>query len=329
MFLENFNRVTLFNGETPLQKIENFGNALGHKSLYIKRDDMFELGTGGNKIRSLEFWLGDAIKKNADTILVAGLPPSNLCRLTACASARLSLDCHIVHNASEDEQPEIKTGNPLLNTILGAKAIYCGNVDEYKRQDFVKEYCEELKNLGKTPYIVGDQTLGALGYVNGAKELLEQAKQDNIDIKHIFISASAGPTEAGLVFGICLLAPHIKVHLVSVEYDEKTFFEILDEIFNNLSKATGLIPKAHYKDVVTFYESYLGEGYAKPTLASVAAVKNLASKEGIFIETTYNAKVFAALEDLCQKNLLPLDQETVIFHTGGTAALFGQGQYFK
>ena len=43
MFLENFNRVTLFNGETPLQKIENFGNALGHKSLYIKRDDMFEL----------------------------------------------------------------------------------------------------------------------------------------------------------------------------------------------------------------------------------------------------------------------------------------------
>jgi hypothetical protein len=37
------------------------------------RDDAMALGLGGNDLRSLEFWIGEALKQGCDTLLVAGL----------------------------------------------------------------------------------------------------------------------------------------------------------------------------------------------------------------------------------------------------------------
>lgn len=329
MLFDNFPRIKLMDCETPLQRLYNYGSFTGLDTLYIKRDDFMELGMGGNKIRSLEFWLGEAKKEGCDVVLVAGLPPSNLCRLTAAACARLSLECHIIHNASPDLHSSVKTGNPLLNSLLGAKIIYCGDVDEYKRHDFTVDYKKELEKEGKKPYIVGDPVLGAMGYVCAAHELVSQCEREHIDLKHIFLSASAGPTETGFLFGLCMAAQNIKLHLVSVEYDRVFFLSIMEDIFTKLSQSLNVLPSLKPSDVIVFHDEYLGEGYGKPTSQSIQSVKNLAMNEGIFIETTYNAKVFAALEDLAFKGDIGKDEAVCIYHTGGTAALFGQGEYFK
>ena len=46
---------------------------------------MTGIGPGGNKIRSLEYILGEAVKEGSRVILAAGPAQSNLCTLTAAA----------------------------------------------------------------------------------------------------------------------------------------------------------------------------------------------------------------------------------------------------
>src|SRR5699024_5065703 len=91
-------RVRLLDGPTPLQRMRRIEAETGHRGLYVKRDDAMSLGLGGNKVRSLEFWIGEAMAAGADTLLVAGRAVSNQCRLTAAAAARLGLGCVVVHN---------------------------------------------------------------------------------------------------------------------------------------------------------------------------------------------------------------------------------------
>ena len=60
----------------------NLGAALGVE-FRVKRDDCTGLALGGNKVRQLEFYLGEAQARGADTVLVSGAVQSNLVRLTA------------------------------------------------------------------------------------------------------------------------------------------------------------------------------------------------------------------------------------------------------
>lgn len=62
---------------TPLQKLENLSAHLG-VNLYMKRDDMTGMSQfGGNKIRKLEYLLGQAIAEGCDTVFTYGATQSN------------------------------------------------------------------------------------------------------------------------------------------------------------------------------------------------------------------------------------------------------------
>ena len=329
MLFDGIPRVQLCALPTPLEPLDRLTAALGGRNrIYIKRDDHMSLGTGGNKLRSLEFWLAEGMQKGCDVFLAAGLPQSNLCRLTAAACCRLGLECRLIHNADGPEAGGSLTGNPLLNELMGVRRVYCGAVDEHRRADFDRDYAQDLRRQGRRPYIVGDPVLGAMGYVQAGVELASQLARLPEDVRHIFISASAGPTEVGLLFGLCLFGGSFRVHLVSVEYDAGTFWAIADDIFQKLRQRLGVTPAAAMREVAVFYGQYLGEGYARPTPAALEAVRQLAALEGIFMETTYNAKVLAGLCDQVRQGAIPPGEGVCVIHTGGTTALFGQGSYF-
>ena len=93
MLFSEISKVKLLDGPTVLEKMDRLQKHLDCAPLYAKRDDCMTLGMGGNKVRSLEFWMGDAISLNADVIVVAGAPASNQCRLVAAASAKLANLC--------------------------------------------------------------------------------------------------------------------------------------------------------------------------------------------------------------------------------------------
>ncbi len=114
-------RAALPERPTPLQRITRMEHALGRPCLYVKRDDLMPVALGGNKLRSLEFWLGQALTEGADTVLVAGGPNSNMCILAAAATSILGLDCVVFHNASATPQSRDAS---FFNRLFGASVRY-------------------------------------------------------------------------------------------------------------------------------------------------------------------------------------------------------------
>jgi len=316
----------ILNGPTPLQRLNHLEKKLNRSQIYVKRDDLIEVALGGNKLRSLEFWLGDAIAKSADIILVAGAPISNQCRLTAAAASIAGLDCLIFHNANEDA---ISQKQSFLNQLLGATVEYLGPVDEEERHRLVKSAAENLKAQGRKPYIINNAAIGALGYVLAAEELYMQSKATNADIRHVVLSGSMGPTEAGFIFGNHLLGSPFDVHLISVEYEKAELLSRIDVIFSDISKLTGLCPEGYEKERLHIHMGSLGDGYNQPTPASERAIITFARCEGIFLEHTYTAKTFAGFLDLIQTNYIPEGDAACVIHTGGVASLFSQFDMFK
>src|SRR6185369_10223352 len=72
-------RLALANLPTPIERLARFSKALGGPQIWIKRDDLTGLATGGNKARKLEFLIGDALSQGADAVITAGGPQSNHC----------------------------------------------------------------------------------------------------------------------------------------------------------------------------------------------------------------------------------------------------------
>src|ERR1700674_5085044 len=56
---------------TPVYKSSRLSNALSHAHIFIKRDDLTGADQlyGGNKVRKLEFLLGDAVQKRTKKII--------------------------------------------------------------------------------------------------------------------------------------------------------------------------------------------------------------------------------------------------------------------
>src|SRR5437899_12009107 len=123
-------RVELAYAPTPLVHLERLSQELGVE-LWIKRDDLTGLLESGNKIRKLEFLVGEALAQNADTLITCGTRQSNCCRAVAAVAARLGLRAVL---ALEGDRPDEYDGNLLLSRLLGARVRYCGD-DEWDRID--------------------------------------------------------------------------------------------------------------------------------------------------------------------------------------------------
>ena len=64
-------RIELALAPTPLLKLERLSAEVGVE-IWVKRDDLTGLLETGNKIRKLEFLVGEALAQNADTLITCG-----------------------------------------------------------------------------------------------------------------------------------------------------------------------------------------------------------------------------------------------------------------
>ncbi|HHY11521.1 MAG TPA: pyridoxal-phosphate dependent enzyme [Firmicutes bacterium] len=325
---DKFPRVDLGIWPTPVQKLDRLGEQLKRRDIYIKRDDLTGLGQGGNKTRSLEFLLGDAIKNGADTVLTAGGLQSNLCSLTAAACCKLGLDCLLVHN---DDKPDKLEGNMFLNSVFGAKSVFLGKVDEQRRTGEMDRLAGQMRREGRNAYVVhngASTSLGALGYANAAFELYSQIKAKGLNIKHVGIVGAMGGTASGFVLGTALLGYPFHVHVISVEYPGPVLSQILSELIAGASKIVkavqGIEPRVAPGTVMTVYDEYLGKGYGIPTARSRRSLFELAQTEGILLEDVYTGKSFGGFLDLIQKGIIPRGEGACYIHTGGLGSLFTQ-----
>ena len=319
-------RHVLLEAATPLQRLHRLEAKLGRSGIHAKRDDLMPIALGGNKLRSLEYWLGAALQKKADILLVGGGASSNLCRLTAAAASLVGLDCLVLHNAPDT--PENRQAS-FLNTLFGAELRFLGSVDEGQRNAALAAAAAELAQRGRTPYIVGDAVLGAMGYIRAAFELHEQSQRQETPIRHVFLAGSMGPTEAGFIFGNALLRTPFEIHLVSVEYEQPELAGYIGRIYEGLRERTGLDVAPLSEAPLHYHMDHLGGGWGVPTPASEAAILSFARTEGILIEHVYTAKTGACFLEKLADGDIPSGEPACLLHTGGTAALFSQFGLFR
>lgn len=324
--LAEFPRYELLRDPTLLQRLERTEAKLEHPGLYVKRDDLMPIAMGGNKLRSLEFWLGAALLEQADVLLVAGTPLSNLCRLTAAAASMAGLECRVFHNAIDE--PGARRAS-FLNRIFGASLHFLGAMHEAQRTTAVAQAAAKLRQQGRRPYIVGSAALGALGYVRAADELLAQSRGLERGIRHVLLPGSMGTTEAGFIFGNALLGHPFEVHLVSVEYPEAELAACVRRTFAAVANLFGKNAPVFDETKVHYHMDYLGPGYACPTPQGEAAILTLARTEGMVLEQTYTAKTFACFLDLARRHAFSEQEPMCVIHTGGVPALFSQFELFR
>src|SRR5580698_3291468 len=132
MNLAKFDRRRYTVGATPIEPMPRLSRALGGPNLFIKRDDLTGLASGGNKTRKLEFLVADAIAQGADTLVTVGAVQSNHCRLTLAAAAREGLKCRLVleERVPGSYDPRA-SGNNFLFDLMGVErvSVVPGGVD--------------------------------------------------------------------------------------------------------------------------------------------------------------------------------------------------------
>jgi L-cysteate sulfo-lyase len=150
-------RVALDDAPTPIQALKRIEEVLGPKlngiKLYAKRDDLLGLGGGGNKLRKLEYLMGDAGAKGCDIIIATGGIQSNFTRVTAAACAREKLACELVLAplVPETDDDYDRNGNTVLNDLFGATIHVLGRGES--AADFARRRAEELSAQGRRPYV--------------------------------------------------------------------------------------------------------------------------------------------------------------------------------
>ncbi|MDR1586919.1 MAG: pyridoxal-phosphate dependent enzyme [Treponema sp.] len=301
---------------TPLCRLSGFT-----EPLYIKRDDLSGLGPGGNKLRSLEFLLGEALEKKRDLVIVSGPGQSNLCTLTAVSCAKLGLPCLLIHNCAV---PETFSGNLLLNRLAGAESVFLGNISAEERRVRERDYAAEAEAGGRKPFLItnGASTgLGALGYAAAAAELAAQ-RNGGIPVNALFVPGGNGGVAAGLAYGNAFLEKPFRLFIISVEDEAALLRQNMERIIAEAETITGLPLPSPLDEHCEILDGYRGEGWGINTPESEAAVIDFPRREGIFIENIYTSKTAAAMMDCVRRG--KTGGGACYLHTGGFGSLFAQ-----
>ena len=328
--LAKFPRVTLGHFPTPLEPMDRLSEELGGPRLWVKRDDCTGLSSGGNKTRKLEYLMADAQKKGADTIITQGATQSNHARQTAAAAAKLGMACHILleDRTGSNDGSYIMNGNVLLDRLHGASVSKRSGGTDMNAE--METLADKLQQEGKIPYIIpggGSNTIGALGYVNCARELVEQSISKGLEIDALVHATGSSGTQAGLVTGLAAIQSNIHLLGIGVRAPQEKQEGMVHDLAQRTATYLGA-PNEIARSAVRANCDYVGPGYGLPTDGMVAALKLLAQTEGLLFDPVYSGKGLDGLIDLTRKGHFDGMNNVVFLHTGGSAALFGYPDTF-
>ncbi len=331
MHLARFPRVRMFPTPTPLEKLENLTRALGGPEIWIKRDDCTVVATGGNKIRKLEYLVGEAVAQGADHLVTQGAVQSNHVRQTAAVARRYGMKCTALleHRIETNDRDYLASGNVLLDKLFDCAIEYRPSGLNMNAEAEAKG--EALRAKGAKPYVIpggGSNPVGALGYVGCAQELMQQADEMGLKIDRLVTATGSAGTHAGLVVGLQGCNADVPVLGIGVRNPK----DLQEANVHKLAEATaeyiglrGGIPRAS----VEANCDYIGPGYGQPTPGMTEAVLMLARLEGVLLDPVYSGKAMAGLIDLVRKGAFAKSERIVFLHTGGAVGLFGYTGTFE
>jgi D-cysteine desulfhydrase len=278
--------------------------ALG--DVWLKREDESSAIYGGNKLRTLETLIGEALALGSRSAWTLGAYGSNQAVATALHGKRVGLPTGAVlfpqratHTAAENLRVTLSEGDGVrcLRTIATFPLHWIA-----RRRAHPRDYL--IVPGGAVP-------LGALGHVAAALELAEQIQSGAMPPPaHIILAIGSTCTTAGLLAGLPL-ARYLGlwpwelpiVHAIRVTpWPVTARFQVL-----RLARATArdlgrrggprVEAAAH---LLRLYTRYFGWGYARITRQGLQAAARFRELNAPPLDTTYAAKSGAALLDLAE-----------------------------
>lgn len=326
--MAGFPRTILGHAPTPLDPLHGIMTDTGAVNLFVKRDDLTGLALGGNKARQLEYYFGEALAQGADTVLITGAVQSNFVRTCAASARKLGLKCEVQLEDRVKGMPEgqEKKGNALLDRILGVPIHHFPvGEEENAADDNLDKIAEGLKAKGQKPYVVhlgvDHAPTGALGYVDCAREIIEQTSASGLPLKSVVVASGSAASHAGILCGLRLYGSDATVHGICVRRpSDQQFARVAkrSKILCDMLGDSGLLSDG---DIIT-NDGYYGEGYGKPTPGTMAAINTAARREALLLDPVYSGKAFDGFLGLINEGAIGQDGASVYIHTGGTPGLF-------
>jgi 1-aminocyclopropane-1-carboxylate deaminase/D-cysteine desulfhydrase-like pyridoxal-dependent ACC family enzyme len=258
--------------------------------------------------------LAEALANGAKTLVTTGGIQSNHCRQTAALAARYGLECIVVLSG---EEPELPSGNLLLDSLFGAKIIWTTRPE---REAALQKAFDEAWEAGKRPMLIplgASNPTGSLGYVFAFDELLAQ----DVQADWMIVASSSGGTQAGLALGA--RRANWKGHVlgISIDAEEKDLQIMVSGMASDASERFGKRIDIKPEEILVNAD-YLGAGYAIMGEVEIEAINLFASLEGLLLGPVYTARAAAGMIDLIRKGFFKPDETVLFWHTGGTPELF-------
>jgi 1-aminocyclopropane-1-carboxylate deaminase/D-cysteine desulfhydrase-like pyridoxal-dependent ACC family enzyme len=309
--------VSLGEFPTPAEKLENLGERIGVRDLYIKRDDLSGNIYGGNKIRKLEFLLGEALQSGAKEVMTFGAAGSNHALATAVYADKVGL--RSISMLMPQPNARYIRKNLLMSYHCNAELHYFPDKNSLNT-GMKRQLTLHKKKYGCSPEIIpfgGTSPLGTVGFVNAAFELKEQIRQGKIpEPDRIYIALGSMGSAAGLLLG--LRAAQLTSRLIPVMVvpeavtNERNFIDLFRKTNDFLHTSDPSFPIIELsEEEIGIKKGFFGQNYALFTQEGIEALRLMEKTEDIKLDGTYTGKTFAALLSDAEKE--NLNGKTIMF----------------
>lgn len=258
------------------------------RQTWVKRDDLTGARYGGNKVRKLERFFSQALRKGRRRILTVGAVGSHQVVATAIYGKELGFETHAVLVPQPD--------SPHARANI-ATALAHGLVPHPVHAWALVPLAIARATTTRTYFVPlgGSNPIGTLGFVDAAAELAAQIEAKVLPEPDVVVTAlGSGGTAAGLAVGFEKLG--MKTRVIGVGISEPTI--VLEPLARRLAKGTARLAHLSSRaalaaaDRIRVDLRWLGSGYGHPTPAGANATR-IAAEHGLVLDPTYTAKAFA------------------------------------
>jgi 1-aminocyclopropane-1-carboxylate deaminase/D-cysteine desulfhydrase-like pyridoxal-dependent ACC family enzyme len=268
-------RVALRTAPTPVEQVD--------ERLWIKRDDLNAVPIGGNKVRALEFLLGQFPR--GSRVITGGSRGSTHVLATVLHAKRLGIE---IDAASWPQE---------MNDV--ARAVDARIDRETQRRHFrhpVTAAAWLTWRAWRGENVIpagGTSPLGSLGHVNAALELADQVRDEILPCpRFVVVPLGTGGTASGLALGFAIAG--LPTTVVAVR--------VVPKIVSSFPRVANLIRKTHalirrFADSsvnaddceIRIEKGFYGGAYGRPLAGAPSGTAN-----GVPLDPTYSAKAYAA-----------------------------------
>ncbi|MDU4961849.1 MAG: D-cysteine desulfhydrase family protein [Sporomusaceae bacterium] len=321
--LAKLDKVQLGFYPTPLQRLDRLSRRLGVE-LYLKREDLAGFSPfGGNKVRKLEYLLGDALAQGCDHVVTFGAVQSNHAMQTVAACRKLGLTPLLFLRRVVEPDRDARA-NLLLNQIMGAETVIADSREA--AEALADEKAAALRRCGHRGYVIpggGASAAGSAGFIDAFCELAGQLESGGINADYLVHATGSGGTLAGLAAGKKLLGSSLQLVSVAVGEKDEDYPAKVAALSGETLDRLGVSGSVTTAELHIDHRFYF-PGYEIPNAAASAAIRLLAETEGILLDPVYTGKAFAGLLQYIEDGIIGRGSTVVFLHSGGSLALFAE-----